>query len=251
MAKSCPAGVFFSVYESSKAVLADVLPSGVPQPISHSLASGAAELSSCLILTPAEVIKQHAQMLRKESGGQARGSTSLRALAMLMNAPGGATRRLWSGYAALAGRNLPFTALQFPLFEAVRARVWKSVDQEGTRKRAGGVESGQRVLQTVAVNGLSAAASGSVASFVTTPADVVKTRTMLLGDEGKQSGASKRGGATFKVAMQVYREKGVPGLFRGCLLRAVWTALASGLYLGTYEGAKVWLRKDDTQEDAT
>ena len=190
-------------------------------------------------------------MLRKKTGGQGQGSTSMRALAMLRDAPGGATRRLWSGYTALAGRNLPFTALHFPLFEFIRARVWKAVDRKGRGRRVGDVESGPRVTQTGVVNGLSAAISGSVASFATTPTDVVKTRMMLLGDGGqgrKGDGAPKRRGATFRVAMQVYQEKGVPGLFRGCLLRSVWTALASGLYLGTYESAKMWLRKDDASE---
>ena len=201
-----------------------------------------AELSSCLILTPAEVIKQHAQMIRKESVSQEWGSTSMRALAMLRDAPEGATRRLWSGYTALAARNLPFTALQFPLFEAVRAHVWRVLDDGETRKQAGGVEAGQRVLQTGAVNGVSAAVSGSIASGVTTPTDVVKTRMMLLGDEGKKHRTG------FQVAIHVYREKGVPGLFRGWLLRSAWTALGSGLYLGTYEGAKVWLKNDAKHE---
>lgn len=208
----------------------------------HSVSSGIAELSSCLILTPAEVIKQHAQMIRKESGSRAQGTTSMRALAMLRDAPEGATRRLWSGYTALAARNLPFTALQFPLFEAVRARVWNALDDGKTRKQAGGIEEGQPVLRTVAVNGVSAAVSGSIASGVTTPTDVVKTRMMLLGDEGKKHRTG------FQVAMQVYGEKGLAGLFRGWLLRSAWAALGSGLYLGTYEGAKVWLKDDGKPE---
>lgn len=161
---------------------------------------------------------------------------------MLKNAPEGRTRRLWSGYSALAARNLPFTGLQFPLFEATRARLWKALDDGETRKRAGGVEAGQRVLQTGAVNGISAAVAGSTASCVTTPTDVVKTRMMLMGDEGGR----RRGG--FQVTVQIYRESGVPGLFRGWLLKAVWTALGSGLYLGTYEAAKVWLREDRMPE---
>lgn len=181
-------------------------------------------------------------MIRKEPGSQVKGSTSMRALSMLRDAPEGATRRLWSGYTALAARNLPFTALQFPLFEAVRARVWRALDDGETRKQGGGIQEGQRVLRTCAVNGVSAAISGSIASGVTTPTDVVKTRMMLLGDEGKRHRTG------FQVAIQVYREKGLPGLFRGWLLRSAWAALGSGLYLGTYEGAKVWLKKDTKPE---
>jgi solute carrier family 25 (mitochondrial S-adenosylmethionine transporter), member 26 len=36
-------------------------------------------------------------------------------------------------------------------------------------------------------------------------------------------------------------ESGVKGLFRGGTLRAAWTALSSGLYLGVYESGRVWL----------
>lgn len=211
----------------------------------HAAASGIAELSSCLILTPAEVVKQNAQMIRRDPGSHTGGSTSIRALRMLRDAPEGARRRLWSGYTALAGRNLPFTALQFPLFEAVRVRAWTWIEQRESDQAARGT------LQTGLVNGSSAAVAGSISAVVTTPTDVVKTRMMVLGDEGTRKGA--RGGqlgSALRVAGLVYRENGIPGLFRGWLLRGGWAAMGSGLYLGTYEGAKVWLAKDKKSEVA-
>lgn len=184
-------------------------------------------------------------MIRREPGSHTGGSTSIRALRMLRDAPGGARRRLWSGYTALAGRNLPFTALQFPLFEAVRVRAWKRIERRDSGHEARGT------LQTGLVNGSSAAVAGSISAVVTTPTDVVKTRMMVLGGEGTREGA--RGGqlgSALRVAGLVYRENGVPGLFRGWLLRGGWAAMGSGLYLGTYEGAKVWLSKDKKSEVA-
>ena len=85
-------------------------------------------MASCLVLAPAEVIKQNAQMLQKESHGAAKSgsSTSLQAFRQL--AGDGASRRLFTGYTALVARNLPFTALQFPIFEHVRATYWGSRD---------------------------------------------------------------------------------------------------------------------------
>lgn len=185
-------------------------------------------------------------MIRREPGAQGGGSTSIRALRMLRDSPEGARRRLWSGYTALAGRNLPFTALQFPMFEAVRTRAWRWVEQRQTEG-----QTGRGLLQTGLVNGSSAAVAGSISSVVTTPTDVVKTRMMVLGDEGGRRG-SREGqlGAALRVAGLVYRENGVPGLFRGWLLRGGWAAMGSGLYLGTYEGAKVWLAKDKESEVA-
>ncbi|CAP61234.1 uncharacterized protein PODANS_3_1890 [Podospora anserina S mat+] len=43
---------------------------------------------------------------------------------MVWRSEGGAGRRLWTGYTALVARNLPFTALQFPLFEIFRGQIW-------------------------------------------------------------------------------------------------------------------------------
>ncbi|KAK1996119.1 mitochondrial carrier [Colletotrichum falcatum] len=222
----------------------------VPQPLVHSLASAIAEMGSCLVLAPAEVIKQNAQMLRQKgssiSGSGGRRSTSLEALRQVTGS--GAQRRLFSGYTALVARNLPFTAIQFPIFEHVRKTVWDS----RTRWRGPGEEQG--LVETAVVTGTSAGAAGALAAFVTTPSDVVKTRMMLSAGEasvGNGSSSSKAGDTTkpekkrgsMAVTRDVYRQNGVRGLFRGGGLRSAWTAVGSGLYLGTYEMSKVWLTR--------
>ncbi|PSR80009.1 mitochondrial carrier domain-containing protein, partial [Coniella lustricola] len=259
------AGIFFTTYEAAKPLYATLLnrlpllPEGtqLPTPVVHSLASGTAELASCLVLTPAEVIKQNAQMIRaappsgspssaagRDNGGNGASalksrwekSTSVQALRIMSQNRGasGVAHRLLTGYTALAARNLPFTALQFPVFEAVRSRVWTGPNGTG----AGAKEVAKGLLETGCVNGFAAAVSGAIAAVVTTPTDVVKTRMMLLaGDEDAQS---KTG--SWHMARLVYQERGIQGLFRGAVLRAVWTAVGSGLYLGTYEVAKVYLK---------
>lgn len=197
-----------------------------------------AEAASCLVLTPAELVKQHAQMMQS-SGNQKTGSTSLKAFRALYEA--GAGRRLFTGYTALLARNLPLTAMQFPIFEHLRSTLW------ATRPRR---EPGhQRILETGAIAGASAATAGAIAAFITTPSDVVKTRMMLLTDGGEHSTASEKGNTSrtvaeqrpWRVAKQIYRESGTKGLFRGGGLRSTWTAVGSGLYLGTYDAAKLWL----------
>ncbi|KAK7741872.1 hypothetical protein SLS53_004939 [Cytospora paraplurivora] len=292
------AGIFFTTYEASKTFysgLSRSLPDGLalPTPVVHSLASGTAELASCLVLTPAEVIKQNAQMIRAGGGPSRTGpgagwrnSTSVQALKMITNSGGfaGAAHRLLTGYTALAARNLPFTALQFPIFEGMRRRLWERQDAQQSaaltvKDGSGGVGGGERkvesaalargLLQTGYINGASAAVSGAFAAAVTTPTDVVKTRMMLFAGEYEQqkrefgektAAAGSRGHEGhdtqrrlesaarrqqlngLQVAKLVYQERGVKGLFRGGLLRAGWTAVGSGLYLGTYEVAKVWLK---------
>ncbi|KOS19697.1 putative mitochondrial carrier [Escovopsis weberi] len=123
------AGIFFSTYESAKVFLSPgAIP--VPEPVTHSLASATAEMASCLVLAPAEVIKQNAQMVRGDAA-RASGSASASLLAFRRLTQTGTAGRLFSGYTALVARNLPFTALQFPIFEYTRARLWRARARRG------------------------------------------------------------------------------------------------------------------------
>jgi solute carrier family 25 S-adenosylmethionine transporter 26 len=184
---------------------------------------------------------------------------------------------LWRGYAALAGRNLPFTAMQFPMFERLKVAIKESRDRRG-KTRGGIVESG-------VITAVSAGSAGSVAAVITTPIDVVKTRIMLAavedsspsqtsssysasqaqkkGKEGlvdafgksttshrdalKESAKNLVGGekkgrkSSWQIGQEIVQEKGVKGLWRGGALRGVWTFIGAGLYLGAYESGRVYL----------
>lgn len=223
-------------------------------------------MASCVVLTPAEVIKQNAQMVQQQqpgapSSGAVTGSSSMKALRQLVGG-GGAGKKLLSGYTAMVARNLPFTAIQFPIFEHVRELMWKK-----GKGPDGKQQQEPSLWRTGWITGTSAGLAGSFAAVITTPMDVVKTRMMLQagGDEqqaqknqpaatteaSKQAALKKardsRGGLA--VARQVLRERGVPGLFRGAVLRAAWTAVGSGLYLGMYEVSKVWLTRGRASDE--
>ena len=216
---------------------------------------------SCFILTPAEVLKQNAQMVSHpprapSSNNIFDGNATIVALRKF-NSP----TQLWRGYTALAGRNLPFTAMQFPMFEHLRTSI------HAYRKRRD-IATGS-MWETALVTAVSAGSAGSVAAVVTTPIDVVKTRIMLsaadsdqpkgeaqrkavkqLEAQGRDAKAeiekaqqAARGGRAGGVAVgrEILRTEGLKGLFRGGALRGLWTALGSGLYLGVYESGRAYL----------
>ncbi|KAL2018298.1 hypothetical protein VTK56DRAFT_961 [Thermocarpiscus australiensis] len=255
------AAIFFATYESAKPLLKSSLPTAAPDSAVHIVASVGAEMASCSVLTPAEVIKQNAQVLRQSSSSRLGRSSSLQALHEIWRSEGGLARRLWTGYTYLVARNLPFTALQFPMFEFLRGHLWlrwqrrysdTSPTPIGEVTEVDGLHHGTQVgilVETAAVSGTAAAVSGAIAATLTTPMDVVKTRVMLGAGElprapTKQSAHSprstKRSG--LDLARTILRESGIRGLFRGAALRAAWAALGSGLYLGSYEVTKIWLR---------
>ena len=152
--------------------------------------------------------------------------------------------QLWRGYTALATRNLPFTAVQFPLFEHLRSTI------QSYRKRRGNFS--RTLLETGTVTAISAGFAGLVAAVITTPIDVIKTRIMLGASSGLEESkgeqltraqqavrAGRAGG--YVVGKEIFRTEGIKGLFRGGALRALWTAAGSGLYLSAYESGRKYL----------
>ncbi|GAM83542.1 hypothetical protein ANO11243_015300 [Dothideomycetidae sp. 11243] len=247
-------GAFFTTYEATKSFLHNHGPfKTLPTPFIHSGASALAELVSCAILTPAEVIKQNAQMVSSTSSTGA----TLQTIRRFKSNP----LALWRGYTALAGRNLPFTALQFPLYEHLKSAI--------RTHRGIGPSSKPSILEASLITAVAAGTAGSVAAVITTPVDVVKTRIMLAAAESASNEAAPQKGqakttldamgksvsraasqlakpvsrkSSLQIAREVVAERGVAkGLFRGGALRAIWTLLGSGLYLGVYEGARLWL----------
>ncbi|KAK5634481.1 hypothetical protein RRF57_010194 [Xylaria bambusicola] len=249
------AGTFFTVYEASKSFLgrhgSSVI---VPQLVVHSGASAIAE---------SEVIKQNAQMLQRHesnrNGKSARKFASPQALRQLGGADGGRRLpyllRLYSQRAvALVARNLPFTAIQFPIFEFLRTRIWRRHPPGNGDARVEGNTEIRSLFETGLVTGTSAGLAGSFAAAITTPTDVVKTRLMLAAGSSEQDSGQarigKEGGMPkyhawggLAVAREVLAEKGIVGLFRGAILQSVWTAVGSGLYLRMYEVAKICLAR--------
>ncbi|SMR42927.1 unnamed protein product [Zymoseptoria tritici ST99CH_1E4] len=270
-------GTFFTVYEGVKGGLhgwngvgGEAQSGGwLPTPVLHGIASGTAELVSCAILTPAEVIKQNAQMV--DNSGKQRVNATLQTLQRFKSNP----LALWRGYTALAGRNLPMTALQFPLFEGIKRRIYAYREEKGIRSHS--------LVESAVVTAVSAGVGGSGAAVVTTPIDVVKTRIMLAAaEEGrsqdKESGIPRSVGevkevvkdvtgkvgekaregvekivkpgrlTSWQIGKEVWRDEGLKGLFRGGALRGVWTMVGAALYLGCYESGRIYLAQRRGEE---
>lgn len=233
--------IFFTTYEGLKHALGSTW---IPQPAVHLVSSSIAQLLNCAVVTPAEVLKQNAQMLQREDRGRGRASPSAMVAKMVMKNP----RSLWRGYTALVARDLPYTALQFPVFEYLKRTLRARREMYNSGNPAMGV------LESGSIAAVSAAIAGSAAAWVTTPFDVIKTRMMLeVGAKHRDQhprrgqGVGQGGGATHSGPLQicklVMREEGVKGLFRGGLIRALFTMAGNGLFMGFYEGGKIYLGK--------
>ncbi|KAK8251533.1 mitochondrial carrier domain-containing protein [Phyllosticta capitalensis] len=253
-------GAFFTTYEGVKAFLqthAHSLPHGtLPDPLIHAAASSVGELVSCAILTPAEVIKQNAQMVNTLAANSSSLSPTMQTLRKFRHNP----LALWRGYSALAGRNLPHTAIQFPLFERMKQAIWERRERNGTKTGT--------LLESGLVTAVSAGSAGSVAAVITTPIDVLKTRIMLAAGDGEpvhnpkpSNGNGNSNGlvdalgkkksqvrprpsrGSIAILREILAQEGFRGLWRGGALRGVWTFIGLGLYLGVYETGRVFLAR--------
>jgi solute carrier family 25 (mitochondrial S-adenosylmethionine transporter), member 26 len=230
-----------------KHTISDAIPPNstifIPQPAIHAVSSAGAQLVSCAILTPAEVLKQNAQVVARDGSGKRR-SPTLEVFQQFRRQPS----KLFRGYTTLAARNLPFTGLQFPAFERLKSYFLAE------RQRRQGGKPVDGILERVSITAVSGSIAGSCAAWITTPIDVVKTRVMLAAGEVTAQAVSKAQAKNLRSAMkeaarksgwlvarEIFRNEGVRGMFRGGLLRSVWAAMGSGLYLGCYEGGRFYL----------
>ncbi|XP_018589610.2 mitochondrial S-adenosylmethionine carrier protein isoform X3 [Scleropages formosus] len=109
---------------------------------------------------------------------------------------------------------IPFSLVQFPLWEYLKSR-WSQAQGHT-------LHSWQ-----AAVCG---AFAGGVAAFVTTPLDVAKTRIMLA-----KAGSSAARGNVPLVLLDVWKTKGLFGVFAGAVPRVAFIGIGGFIFLGAYE----------------
>ncbi len=220
------AASFFLVYDGVKRALIDPQrPSPGGQTSAHMLASSLGEVAACAIRVPTEVVKQRAQ-------AGLFGGSALRAfqdIVALRRTDGAATmvRELYRGGAVTVMREIPFTIVQFSLWESLKARYSRR-----QHRRTGRPEG----LVTATESAVFGSVAGAVAAGLTTPLDVLKTRIMLARKDpaAGPSSTTKRAGPV-RVLRQIWTTEGAAGLFRGFVPRVGWISTGGAIFLGTYQ----------------
>lgn len=204
----------------------------------YAISSAVADLVACAITNPAEVLKQNAQVVHSQSGHSR--SPLLSTLKHFSRHP----TKLWAGYTMLAASHLPGTSLTFLMYESLKTS-WFEVPQnsgEISARFKGSFHSG--------------ALASAVVSLLFVPVDVVKTRMRLAAGTHSYarlplkadirpippSVASERVSSANAVAVArgILVKEGIRGLFRGGALTCLAAGLGGGLFLGCYDGLKVY-----------
>ncbi|KAJ5997515.1 Mitochondrial substrate/solute carrier [Penicillium canescens] len=240
------AASFFIVYDGVKRTL--LPPGGSTQPqsrthiiLTHSLASSMGEIAACAVRVPTEVIKQRAQagLFGGSSLAALKDILSLRhaapASSGASSAPASATKRgygqvvreLYRGAGITIAREIPFTVLQFTMWESMKEAYAKRY-----LRPAGTVSSVTETQIPASTSAMFGSVAGAIAAGLTTPLDVIKTRVMLA-RRGDGAGAPVR---VKEIVRGIAREG--PGAFwRGITPRVTWIGIGGAVFLGSYQYA--------------
>ncbi|XP_061676134.1 probable mitochondrial glutathione transporter SLC25A40 isoform X2 [Syngnathoides biaculeatus] len=141
---------------------------------------------------------------------------------------------LWRGLGPTLLRDVPFSAMYWYNYE--RGKRWLC-QHYGTGE------------PTFAMTFVSGATSGTIASILTLPFDVVKTRRQVELGELQAMNLSHKASSTVSVMKKIVTQHGIKGLFAGFLPRVIKVAPACAIMISSYELGKEFFRKHNQDRE--
>ncbi|KAL7274094.1 Carrier protein, mitochondrial [Rhizina undulata] len=160
---------------------------------------------------------------------------------------------LWRGLSLTLWRDVPFSGVYWLGYEAVKEALQSEREKEWHFARLHG---GSTVHQSVDdLHGhatfmdsfIAGAISGCVASFLTTPFDVGKTRRQIAMHREE---AGIKAGSMPRVLHRIWRDEGLPGLWKGFVPRMLKVAPACAIMISSYELGKKAARKMNERRES-
>ncbi|KFX89895.1 hypothetical protein O988_08435, partial [Pseudogymnoascus sp. VKM F-3808] len=214
------------------------------------IAGASARIVAAFVVSPIEMFKTRMQAtpsrtaVAGEKGHFAKTLNSLRE----MTKTSGYTS-LWRGLTLTLWRDVPFSGIYWWGYETVRGQLTdarerargREFDRDGPRSRQRSrSQSRENHTNTFTDSFTAGAVSGAVASILTMPFDVGKTRQQIFKDRvGATGGALAPEQLSMpRFLMHIFREEGVPGLWRGWAARTMKVAPACAIMISCYEVGK-------------
>ncbi|GJE83976.1 solute carrier family 25 member 38 [Phanerochaete sordida] len=182
------------------------------------LLSGAfTRVSVGFVLNPFSVLKA-----RYESNLYAYSSL----LGALRSMARGGPSELFKGFLPSALRDAPYAGLFIAFYEGIKHETNLLMPSSSPLHAAG-------------VHSFSAASAGAIATMVTHPFDVVKTKMQVRSEQRYQG--------LMQTVVTVWKQRGVPGFFDGAVLRLSRKVLSSAIGWAVYEGMLIFMRTTGKQ----
>ncbi|KAI9809959.1 MAG: hypothetical protein M1825_000392 [Sarcosagium campestre] len=227
------AALFFVTYDGVKRFLADQHRGNSytgprnrwTEPLEQMGAASLAEIAACAVRVPTEVVKQRAQASLYPSSWSALRHILARRAEVGVGVRG-VWRELYRGWNITVMRELPFTVIQFPLWEGMkqwrrrRRRTTGVIDNPDGNNKGNGQDD-------VVESALFGSISGAIAAGITTPLDVLKTRLMLSTDRQR----------VVPLLSRILAESGPRAFLAGIGPRVLWISAGGAIFLGSYQWA--------------
>ena len=199
--------LYFTTYEYLKKFFAKTIPNPEQKMIYISLLSGALGRTWAVCwVSPLELIRTKMQ---SQKMGFSEVGTAIKVTFKNEGSPG-----LWKGLGATLIRDVPFSAIYWGCYESMRPVEFDF----GKTFVAGAV-------------------AGSVASTVTLPMDVIKTRLQIeLGETGVKM-------SSLQMASEILETQGLKGFYAGIIPRLLKVAPACAIMISSYEFCKRYFRQ--------
>ncbi|KRZ19754.1 S-adenosylmethionine mitochondrial carrier protein, partial [Trichinella pseudospiralis] len=198
--------LFFFTYERSKQSVSKHIHNDF---IVHMISAAFGETVACCVRVPTEVFKQNLQTNPR---------ISLRNIFNSIISKHG-FGGFYRGFGSTLCRDIPFSVIQFPLWEYFKFRI------------SNGKTENLYPWECAACGSI----AGATAAGITTPLDVAKTRIMLSVKLGRDNYS------VISTLMDIWENKGIRGLFAGCVPRVVWLSIGGFVFFGAYEFFKGFL----------
>jgi len=190
-------------------------------------AGGLARWLAVTIVNPLELIRTKMQSQKMPW------SDVTKCLKELVSTQG--VRGLWNGYTATLLRDVPFSALYWPLYEASRDNLRRYMRIRDKHN----LYSLSVQENSFMINFISGAVAGSVASTITLPFDVIKTiKQIEMGERDIMRVTPGQTRTNITIARELLSEQGVKSLFSGLTPRLLKVAPACAIMISSYEFCK-------------
>lgn len=217
------------------------------------VAGSIARITAAAAINPIEMFRTRLQATSGTGTAAAHFKATLEGLYHMTQAKGYSS--LWRGLTLTMWRDVPFSGLYWWGYEEVKEYLVAGRKQyeEHLLHHDHPADPHDSNSATFIDSFIAGATSGSIAAFVTTPFDVGKTRQQVfrhMGDDLRGSTVQTTLVETPrpeqlslpKFLMHIFREEGMPGLFRGWVARCLKVAPACAIMISTYEIGKKMAR---------
>ncbi|KAL8938915.1 MAG: hypothetical protein Q9216_003635 [Gyalolechia sp. 2 TL-2023] len=222
----------------------------LPDAYAPLLAGSVARVAAASVISPIEMFRTRVQAAPSGTSGVGIFKDTLKGLRKLVQAQGYTS--LWRGLTLTMWRDVPFSGIYWWGYEAGRNRLKDlRYPSTGQAPNLSPSRKDENHSATFIDSFIAGATSGAVASIVTTPFDVGKTRQQVLEHDDHKKKTSR----TDKTALRpeersmprflyhIWQTEGTAGLFRGWAARCLKVAPACAIMISSYEIGKKMAKK--------